>query len=72
MKLLGLNRVELLVHDPDQAERDLSALRLDGEPPDRASGADQHDARAMGTVGRAPQPLERVELGEEGVCGPDG
>ena len=26
MKLLGLNRVELLVHDPDQAERDLSAL----------------------------------------------
>ncbi|MEZ7978093.1 MAG: hypothetical protein QMC74_00160 [Myxococcota bacterium] len=30
MKLLGLNRVELLVNDPDQAERDLSAL-LGGE-----------------------------------------
>ena len=26
MKLLGLNRVELLVEDPDQAERDLSSL----------------------------------------------
>ena len=30
MKLLGLNRVELLVNDPEQAERDLSAL-LGGE-----------------------------------------
>jgi hypothetical protein len=30
MKLIGLNRVELLVHDPDAAERDLSAL-LGGE-----------------------------------------
>ena len=30
MKLLGLNRVELLVNNPDQAERDLSAL-LGGE-----------------------------------------
>ena len=26
MKLLGLNRVEMLVQDPDQAEADLSAL----------------------------------------------
>ena len=26
MKLLGLNRVEMLVNDPDQAERDLSSL----------------------------------------------
>ena len=30
MKLLGLNCVELLVNNPDQAERDLSAL-LGGE-----------------------------------------
>jgi len=26
MKLLGLNRIELLVQDPDQAEQDLSSL----------------------------------------------
>ncbi len=26
MKLLGLNRVEMLVNDPDQAEKDLSSL----------------------------------------------
>ena len=26
MKLLGLNRIELLVRDPDQAEKDLSSL----------------------------------------------
>lgn len=36
MKLLGLNRVEMLVRDPDQAEKDLSALlgglRFEREP----------------------------------------
>ncbi len=36
MKLLGLNRVEMLVRDPDQAEKDLSSLlgglHFDREP----------------------------------------
>jgi hypothetical protein len=38
MKLLGLNRVEMLVSDPDQAEKDLSSLlgglSFEAEPAD--------------------------------------